>query len=100
MRSFSCSYLVLLTFTCSYRSKADFCTSLVRAHSVISLDRGGQAAFVTRGRMFTILLSLATRLILVEAEPVQETGKESRYVVVNVHLLWPWANLALSTVYE
>ncbi|KAI0083324.1 hypothetical protein BDY19DRAFT_978949, partial [Irpex rosettiformis] len=73
---------------------ADFCTFPVTAHSVMSFDRGGQAAFMTRGRMLTIILSLATRLILVksrrpnewvEAEPLQETGKESRYVIGDVH---------------
>ncbi|KAI0083716.1 hypothetical protein BDY19DRAFT_976225, partial [Irpex rosettiformis] len=45
----------------------DFCTSLVRAYSVMPFDRGGQAALVTHGRMFTMLLSLANRLILVKS---------------------------------
>ncbi|KAI0083338.1 hypothetical protein BDY19DRAFT_979229 [Irpex rosettiformis] len=75
----------------------------------MQFDRGGQAALVTHGRTFTILLSLATRLILVksrhpnkwaEAKPLQETGNESRYVTVDAYLLWPGANWALSTVYK
>ncbi|KAI0083006.1 hypothetical protein BDY19DRAFT_910921, partial [Irpex rosettiformis] len=56
------------------------------AHSLMSFDRGGQAASVARGRML-VILSLATRLVLVtrdrrpnkwiEAEHLQETRKKS-----------------------
>ncbi|KAI0083337.1 hypothetical protein BDY19DRAFT_977442 [Irpex rosettiformis] len=74
---------------------AGFCTLPVRAYSVMLFDRGGQAIFVARERMLVIFLSLATRLVLVtqdrrlnkwvEVEPLQETGKESRYVTGNGH---------------
>ncbi|KAI0084263.1 hypothetical protein BDY19DRAFT_973261 [Irpex rosettiformis] len=76
----------------------------------MSFGYGGLATIVTCGRTLVIFLALATRLALVtrdrhpnnwvEAEPLQETRKKSRYMAVGVYLLWPWANLALSTVYE